>query len=109
MPCLVEVNVSGETQKHGIPLNEVQVLLARAAELPEVEIRGFMTLAPHSDDFEGIVRPVFRRLRELLQQANANRWYSAPLVDLSMGMSRDFEIAVEEGATMIRVGTALFQ
>lgn len=108
VPCLAEVNVSGEQQKHGLKPDDLQAFLARAAELPTVAVHGLMTMAPDSDDLEGIVRPVFRRLRELREQANAAKWYPQPLAELSMGMTNDFPIAVEEGATMVRVGSALF-
>ncbi|MBI3832533.1 MAG: YggS family pyridoxal phosphate-dependent enzyme [Planctomycetes bacterium] len=111
VPCLAEVNVSGEAQKYGLKPAEVEVFVRRAKDLPEIELRGLMTMAPYADapaQVEGLSRPVFRGLRELLAQANAGGWYDRLLAELSMGMTNDFEIAVEEGATMVRLGTGLF-
>ena len=108
VPCLVEVNVSGEEQKYGLKAGELQAFLGRAAESPECEIAGLMAMAPLADDPEATSRPVFRALRELRDRANAQNWYPRPLTELSMGMTQDFAIAVEEGATLVRVGTALY-
>jgi hypothetical protein len=96
---LLEVNVSGEASKHGFAPAEVAGAVAEIARLPNIDLMGLMTMAPEVDGQEE-TRPVFRTLREL---ASANG-----LVDLSMGMTNDFEVAVEEGATMVRIGRALF-
>jgi hypothetical protein len=96
---LLEVNVSGEPSKYGLRPEEVEPALAKARALPNIDVRGLMTVAPLVDDPEA-VRPIFRSLRELARTLG--------LAQLSMGMSDDFEVAVEEGATMIRVGRAIF-
>ncbi len=99
LPCYLEVNVAGEAQKEGVPPSGVGALLAAAAVAPGVEVVGLMTVAPLVDDPED-ARPVFRALREL---ASAHG-----LRELSMGMTNDFEVAIEEGATLVRVGRAIF-
>lgn len=104
-PILLEVNVAGEASKFGFSperlLAEVQAINA----LPRLELRGLMTLAPWTPEPEK-VRPVFRRLRELKEACE--QILGAPLPELSMGMSGDYEVAIEEGATLVRIGTALF-
>jgi len=99
VPVLLEVNVAGEESKFGLKPDEVASALARARALPNVDVLGLMTVAPLAADAEE-VRPVFRRLRELGK--------SLELRHLSMGMSDDFEVAVEEGATLVRIGRAIF-
>ncbi len=99
VPLMLEVNVSGEPTKFGIAPAEVGGLLTVAGNLPNLTVRGLMTVAPHVDDVEQ-TRPVFRALGEL---ARANG-----LRDLSMGMTNDYEVAIEEGATHVRVGRAIF-
>jgi len=106
--CLVEVNVSGEAQKFGLKPEEVEAFLGSASEIPQIELKGLMAMAPYSASPDKTSRPVFQRTRELLETANQRNWYRAPLPDLSMGMSMDYPIAVEEGATMVRIGTALY-
>jgi pyridoxal phosphate enzyme (YggS family) len=105
MPVLLEVNVAGESSKFGhnpaTLLNELEPLNA----LPRIEIHGLMTIAPWTPEPER-VRPVFRQLRELKEKCEDI--LGAPLPDLSMGMSGDFETAIEEGATIVRIGSALF-
>ncbi|MCW8130703.1 MAG: YggS family pyridoxal phosphate-dependent enzyme [Planctomycetota bacterium] len=111
VPILAEVNVSGEAQKFGLAPGDLEAFATRAKALPELDLRGLMTMAPYGDtpeDVEARSRPVFRRLAELLRQANAAGWYGRPLHELSMGMTNDFEIGIEEGATTVRVGTGLF-
>jgi len=105
MPVLLEVNVAGEATKFGFKPDEVLAQLDRINSLRKIEIHGFMTMAPYSLEPEK-VRPIFRRLRELKEASEQS--LGAPLTHLSMGMSSDFEIAIEEGATMVRVGSALF-
>lgn len=99
MPVLLEVNVAGETSKYGFAPEEVMAAAEAVARLPHLEVRGLMTVAPLVDDPEE-VRPVFRRLRELRDALG--------LPDLSMGMTDDCEVAIEEGATMVRIGRAIF-
>jgi pyridoxal phosphate enzyme (YggS family) len=102
--CLVEVNVGGEAQKSGLPETEVPALLAAARGLPGLAIQGLMAVPPFLPEPEA-VRPYFRALRALRDRL-AREGFALP--ELSMGMSHDFEVAVEEGATMVRVGTAIF-
>jgi hypothetical protein len=105
VPILLEVNVSGEGSKHGFSAEELLAGLEGINRLRRLEIQGLMTMAPWSPEPEK-ARPVFRRLRELRRECEGI--LGAPLAHLSMGMSGDFEVAIEEGATMVRVGTALF-
>ena len=105
LPVLLEVNVSGEASKFGLPPAAVPELLAQANHLEFVQINGVMTMPPLTPDPER-VRYYFRRLRQLRDEWSAAS--GLPLAELSMGMSHDFEVAIEEGATWIRVGTALF-
>lgn len=105
IPVLAQVNTSGEESKHGIAPEELPQLAAHMAELPGIELQGLMTIPAIFDDPEG-VRPMFRLLRELRDTARTVT--GLPLPHLSMGMTGDFEAAIEEGATMVRIGTALF-
>jgi pyridoxal phosphate enzyme (YggS family) len=102
---LLEVNVAGEASKFGYPPDLLLQELMALNGLGRLEIHGLMTMAPWSQDPER-ARPVFRRLRDL--RTECEQRLGAPLAHLSMGMSGDFEVAIEEGATLIRVGTALF-
>jgi pyridoxal phosphate enzyme (YggS family) len=103
---LLEVNVSGEGSKDGFSPDQVRTDWVELCALAQVELAGLMTMAPLGDDAE-TARPTFRRLR-MLRDELAARPGSPPLRDLSMGMSGDFPAAIEEGATMIRIGTSLF-
>jgi pyridoxal phosphate enzyme (YggS family) len=105
MPILLEVNVAGEASKFGYQPERLLAELNELNALPRLEIHGLMAIPPFSPVAEKS-RPYFQRLRELKTRAEAV--LGAPLPELSMGMSGDFEIAIEEGATMVRVGTALF-
>jgi pyridoxal phosphate enzyme (YggS family) len=105
MRVLLEVNVAGESSKFGYSAERLLEEFLQINSLPKIEIHGLMTVAPWAQDPEK-VRPVFRRLRELKQACEQK--LGAPLPHLSMGMSGDFEVAIEEGATMVRIGTALF-
>ncbi|MDZ4861762.1 MAG: YggS family pyridoxal phosphate-dependent enzyme [Candidatus Hydrogenedentes bacterium] len=99
-PVLLEVNVSGEVSKHGFSQEALLTAIDQINAMSNLKLEGLMTMAPFHDDAEN-VRPVFAALREL-----ANR-YGLPRI--SMGMSNDFEVAIEEGATEVRIGTALFE
>jgi pyridoxal phosphate enzyme (YggS family) len=99
LQILLEVNVAGEQSKTGFAINDVEPALAEICKLPNIDVRGLMTIAPVVDDAEK-VRPVFRQLRQLRDKLC--------LEHLSMGMTDDFEVAIEEGATMVRIGRALF-
>jgi len=99
VPVLLQVNVSGESTKFGVSPEEAPAVAEAISKLPHLELKGLMTIAPLVTDPEE-VRPVFRRLRELRDALG--------LRELSMGMSEDFEVAVEEGATIVRLGRAIF-
>ncbi len=105
---LFEVNVSGEDSKYGLPPDAgvLSALAEKAAALRKVQLYGLMTMAPLTEDPEAS-RPHFRRLAELKREVS--RRIGRELPDLSMGMTGDFEVAVEEGATLVRIGTALFR
>jgi hypothetical protein len=111
LPCLLEINAAGETQKFGLAPDAAAVgeLLQQCAGLPGLQLIGLMCMAPYSENPEATSRPVFRKVRELRDALNAGNCYPSPLTELSMGMTQDYAIAVEEGATMVRVGTALFE
>lgn len=106
MDCFVQVNVSGESTKHGLKKEEVIPFIESLAGYDKVRIVGLMTMAPDSDDEEKI-RQVFRSLRKLRDEAAAKQLAHAPCHFLSMGMSNDFQIAIEEGATHLRLGSQL--
>jgi len=105
--CLLEVN-SGEEQKAGVPPDEAPAIARAVAGVPGIRLAGLMTMAPMADDPQ-TVRPVFAALRQLLERINRDGGLPQPLTELSMGMSQDYEVAIEEGATIVRVGTALFR
>jgi len=105
MPILLEVNIAGEGGKFGYNPDDLLKELAQINALKRIEIQGLMTIAPWTPEPEK-VRPVFRQLREL--RVRCEQILGAPLPHLSMGMSGDFEVAIEEGATLLRIGTALF-
>ncbi len=105
MPILFEVNVSGETSKFGLSPEELPQVIREASQYENLTVKGFMTMAPFVDAPED-TRPCFRALRELLQTFQAQGF--SQMTELSMGMTNDFEVAVEEGATLVRVGSAIF-
>lgn len=105
MPVLLEVNVSGEGSKHGFTPKDAIEATQAFFDFPKLELHGLMTMAPFSRQAES-ARPYFRKLREL--KSDCEDKLGAPLPELSMGMSGDYEIAIEEGATLIRLGTTLF-
>jgi len=105
--CLIEVNTTGEKSKFGVHPGQVMGLVRELGDLENVRLAGLMTIGPFLADPEGS-RPMFRRLRELRDEIAALRQLNAPMRHLSMGMTGDFEVGIEEGATMIRIGTAIF-
>jgi PLP dependent protein len=107
MPVLIEVHLGEEASKFGVEEDELVQLAERVGTLPSVELLGLMTLPPFLDDPEN-VRPFFRHLREMAARIDARNLPGVQMRELSMGMSHDFEIAIEEGATIVRVGTAIF-
>lgn len=104
---LLEVNLALEPTKSGFPPEQIVEALPELAVLPHLSIRGLMAVPPELEDPER-ARPYFRQLKSLLDECNQTGFLKEPLSELSMGMSQDFEAAIEEGATMVRVGTALF-
>jgi pyridoxal phosphate enzyme (YggS family) len=104
LPILVEVKLSQEESKHGLAPDELPSLLAATNELESIEVVGLMTVPPWSEDAE-VARPYFRELRRLRDESVAK---FPRVTQLSMGMSNDFTVAIEEGSTCVRVGTALF-
>jgi pyridoxal phosphate enzyme (YggS family) len=109
LPILVEINVGGEAAKSGAAPGsaEMEQLLTAAPRLEALQFRGLMTIPPFTDDPQQ-ARPYFRRLHELRDQLASRRLPGVRLDVLSMGMSHDFEVAIEEGSTCVRLGTALF-
>lgn len=109
LPVLIEINVGGETAKSGVApeSSELEALLVAAPRLSGLQIRGLMTVPPHTEDPEG-ARPFFRRLRELRDAIARKELPRVGVDELSMGMSHDFEVAVEEGSTCVRLGTVIF-
>lgn len=104
--CLVQVNVSGEQSKFGLQPDEVEQFISKIKDYPKVEVIGLMTMAPYTDD-ETIIRNCFQQLKQIQTNIKNMNLPYAPCQHLSMGMSNDFQIAIEEGATMIRIGSAL--
>ncbi len=107
LPCFVQVNVSGEASKFGIDPDELDAFLEEISEFDRLDVRGLMTLARPADDPEE-VRPEFQHLRSLAEKSRPGVAAHIRLNELSMGMSGDFEVAIEEGATHIRIGSAIF-
>lgn len=104
--CFVQVNVSGEATKSGVSPDETLGFIQQLAEFPAIEVVGLMTMAPNTEN-EDVLRSVFSGLRQLRDEVAAEGLPHAPCTFLSMGMSNDYTIAIEEGATHIRVGSAL--
>ena len=109
LPVLIEMKVGEEESKHGIPLSdpELEQLLRAATQLDQLEIRGLMTVPPFTEDPEG-ARLYFRAVRDLRDTIAARKFPAIKMDVLSIGMSHDFEVAIEEGSTCVRVGTAIF-
>jgi hypothetical protein len=104
---LIQVNIGEEASKSGTTARELEELVRRVSLLPHLRIRGLMTLPPYCEDPEE-VRPYFRRLRELALTIEGLKLPGVAMEELSMGMSHDYLVAIEEGATLVRVGTAIF-
>ena len=102
---LLQVNVANDDAKFGFPVGELRAVFGELVALPHLAIRGLMTVPPFDDDLEK-VRPHFKRLRELRDELAAA--HQCDLPELSMGMSHDFAIAIEEGATLVRIGSSIF-
>ncbi|EMF0424600.1 YggS family pyridoxal phosphate-dependent enzyme [Enterococcus hirae] len=108
LDCFVEVNVSGEASKHGFSPEELVPFIESLVALSKIKVVGLMTMAPKEASAKQI-RKVFGTLKELRDLVHSKGFSHAPCTELSMGMSQDFQLAIEEGATFIRVGTALFK
>jgi pyridoxal phosphate enzyme (YggS family) len=106
MKCFVQVNVSGEATKHGLAVEEVIPFIEQLSDFSHIQVVGLMTMAPYTDD-EAVLRACFRQLKSLQENVQALQIANAPCTELSMGMSNDYVIAIEEGATFIRLGTSL--
>lgn len=106
-PILIEVNVAGEDTKFGVSVEDTEALIREIAQLPNVKVKGLMTIAPFVDDAEEN-RVYFRTLRNLLVDIKRKNIDNVDMDVLSMGMTGDYEVAIEEGATMVRVGTGIF-
>lgn len=106
-PILVQVNLSGETTKSGVAPDQATALVQAIAQLPHLRIKGLMTLPPFFDAAQQ-ARPFFSALRELRDRLAGHALPNVDMQELSMGMTGDFEVAIEEGATLVRIGTALF-
>ena len=104
---LIEVNYAGEESKFGISGSDTEQLVRDISTFPHIHIRGLMTIAPFVDDPEEN-RPVFRGMKELLLDIKSKNIHNVDMEFLSMGMTNDYEVAVQEGATLVRVGTAIF-
>lgn len=104
--CFVQVNVSGEESKHGLSPDEVIPFVKELKQFDKIVVVGLMTMAPFTED-EHVLRACFKKLKELQAEVVSLELSNVPCEELSMGMSNDFEIAIEEGSTFIRVGTAL--
>lgn len=107
LPILLQLNLAGESSKTGADIGELETLLAVLRQSPHLQCRGLMTIPPFFDDPED-VRPFFRQLRELGERFRNDIVQESGTLELSMGMTHDFPIAIQEGATLIRIGTALF-
>lgn len=106
--CFVQVNVSGEASKHGLEKEEVIPFIKNCRQYRHIRVIGLMTMAPFTED-ETVIRETFRSLGELRDRVTAERFEHAPCSELSMGMSNDYEVAIEEGASFVRIGTVLVQ
>ena len=107
MDILLEVNMAMEESKHGFTVEEIYSVVSEIAKMPHLSLRGLMTVAPYTENAEEN-RIYFRKMKELLVDINSKNIDNISMDCLSMGMSSDYEVAIEEGATMVRVGTGIF-
>lgn len=107
LPVLVQVDLAGEATKSGVPVQDLRMVAEAVKRCNRLRFLGLMTIPPYSDDPE-MTRPYFKRLREIRGMLAAEGTFVGGIGELSMGMSHDLEVAIEEGATMVRVGTAIF-
>ncbi len=104
---LLEINIAGEASKHGIAPEKLEELVCAVAQFPHIRVRGLMTVAPYTEEPEDN-RMYFRKMKQLMVDINLKNIDNITMDMLSMGMTGDYEIAIEEGATLIRVGTGIF-
>ena len=104
--CFVQVNVAKEDSKHGLAMEEVIAFIEQLKVYPNIQVVGLMTMAPFTED-ENVLRHTFKQLKQLQLEIQHKNEVHAPCTELSMGMSNDYTIAIEEGATFVRIGTAL--
>jgi pyridoxal phosphate enzyme (YggS family) len=107
VPVLVQVNVSGESSKGGVRVPDLMSFISSVDQLRHLKIQGLMTMAPEEDEAEK-ARPVFKELKHLFDVIKKGNYRSVEMNYLSMGMTQDYEVAIEEGANIIRVGRAVF-
>ncbi|MDK2810625.1 MAG: dependent protein [Petroclostridium sp.] len=107
MEVLIQVNVAGEESKFGISVEQCDEFVKEISRLPNIRVKGLMTIAPYTQDPEE-VRPYFRKLKDLSIDIKQKKYDNVDMEYLSMGMTGDFEVAIEEGANIVRVGTAIF-
>ena len=107
MPVLIQVNIGSEPQKGGVPVEELFSFARYAASLPGLDVRGLMAVMPDLDDQETL-RPFFVRMKQLFDQLQLEAISGTHIEELSMGMSSDYELAAQEGATIVRIGSAIF-
>lgn len=107
MPVLIQVNIGNEPQKGGVAVEELPSFIRYAAALPGLDIRGLMAVMPDLRDADAL-RPYFRKMRELFEQLQSEAIKGTKIEELSMGMSGDYELAAQEGATHVRIGSAIF-
>lgn len=106
--CFLQVNISGEESKHGFAPDELDDVLAEIAQLDKIEIVGLMTMAPFEASQEEL-QDIFSKTHQLQKQLEKKQLKNMPISELSMGMSRDFEVAIANGATYVRIGTSFFK
>ena len=106
--CFLQVNISGEESKHGFAPDELDDVLAKIAQLDKIEIVGLMTMAPFEASQEEL-QDIFSKTHQLQKQLEKKQLKNMPFSELSMGMSRDFEVAIANGATYVRIGTSFFK
>lgn len=107
VPVLLEINIAGEEQKAGLKPGDIENFLESAGQLTAIKICGFMTVAPFFENSEQ-TRPIFNELRRIKEHLSRKAYKNVELRHLSMGMTNDFEVAIEEGATIVRIGSAFF-
>lgn len=106
--CFLQVNISGEESKHGFDLSEIDEVLSEIAQFKNIELVGLMTMAPFEAD-EPELHSIFSKMKQVQEELSSRQLPGMPFTELSMGMSGDFEIAIEHGATYVRIGSAFFE